>query len=156
MAIGRRVGIESTITTQGRLLCTQRFEAAYESDWPVTPVCLSPHRITGFTPVRRSSINSRRNAIGVPQIRVSTAIGSVFHAIETRPKALTPSTHPKLGVRSKHQRLHRCALERIFRPVLENSRLTRNTASHIPSGGKSRRSAAVQHKIRQQMLHVFA
>ena len=37
------------------------------------------------------------------------------HAIGNRPeiasaKALPPSTHPKLGVSSKHQRFHRCAL----------------------------------------------
>jgi len=58
------------------------------------------------------------DAIGSPRIQVSTARGSVLHAIEARPQALTSSIHPKLGVRSKHQRLHRYALLRIFRPVL--------------------------------------
>ena len=45
------------------------------------------------------------------------------HAIGKRPapasagKArLPPSTHPKLGVSSRHQRFHRCALQRIFSP----------------------------------------
>lgn len=89
------------------------------------PIHFSLHRITGFTPVRRSSINLRGGAIGVPQSRVSTTIGSVFHAIETRPKVLTPSTHPKLGVRSKHKGLHRYALRWIFRPILGKERLTR-------------------------------
>ena len=89
------------------------------------PIPLSLHRITGFTLVRRPSINLQGDAIGVPQSRVSTAIGSVFHAIETRPKALTSSTHPKLGVRSKHQRLHRCALRWLFRSILGRDRLTR-------------------------------
>lgn len=59
-----------------------------------------------------------KDAIGVPRMQVSTAGGSVLHAIEARPRALTSSIHPKLGVRSKHQRLHRYALLRIFRPVL--------------------------------------
>jgi len=97
----------STMTTQGRLHCTQRF--APEG---------APHRNTGFILHRRTSINPRRDAIGVPRMQVSTAGGSVLHAIEARPRALTSSIHPKLGVRSKHQRLHRYALLRIFRPVL--------------------------------------
>lgn len=54
--------------------------------------------------------------------------GRVIHAIGDRPEsassqsALPPSTHPKLGVSSKHQRFHRCALQRIFRPSLGNGR----------------------------------
>ena len=44
--------------------------------------------------------------------------GRMLHAIGTRPESLTPSTHPKLGVKSRHQGLHRCALHRIFRPYL--------------------------------------
>lgn len=77
----------------------------------------TPHRNTGFILHRRASIN-QNDAIGAPRIQVSTAGGSVLHAIEARPRALTSSIHPKLGVRSKHQRLHRYALLRIFRPVL--------------------------------------
>ena len=77
----------------------------------------APHRIAGFILHRRASIN-RVDVIGAPRIQVSTAGGSVLHAIEARPRALTSSIHPKLGVRSKHQRLHRYALLRIFRPVL--------------------------------------
>ena len=42
----------------------------------------------------------------------------MLHAIGARPGSLTPSTHPKLGVKSRHQGLHRCALQRIFRPSL--------------------------------------
>ena len=45
--------------------------------------------------------------------------GRILHAIGVRPESLTPSTHPKLGVKSRHQRLHRYALHRIFRPYLE-------------------------------------
>ena len=78
---------------------------------------VAPHRIAGFILHRRASIN-RVDIIGAPRMQVSTAGGSVLHAIEARPQALTSSIHPKLGVRSKHQRLHRYALLRIFRPVL--------------------------------------
>ena len=46
--------------------------------------------------------------------------GRMPHAIGARPNSLTPSIHPKLGVKSRHQGLHRCALQRIFRPFLEN------------------------------------
>ena len=46
--------------------------------------------------------------------------GRMPHAIGARPESLTPSIHPKLGVKSRHQGLHRCALQRIFRPFLEN------------------------------------
>ena len=45
--------------------------------------------------------------------------GRMLHAIGARPGSLTPSTHPKLGVKSRHQGLHRYALYRIFRPYLE-------------------------------------
>ena len=44
--------------------------------------------------------------------------GRIFHAVGMRPGSLTPSTHPKLGVKSRHQGLHRYALQRIFRPFL--------------------------------------
>ena len=44
--------------------------------------------------------------------------GRMPHAIGARPGSLTPSIHPKLGVKSRHQGLHRCALHRIFRPYL--------------------------------------
>ena len=50
------------------------------------------------------------------------------HAIGNRPEfasaqsALPPSIHPALGVPSRHQRFHRCALQRIFSPSLGNGR----------------------------------
>ena len=46
--------------------------------------------------------------------------GRMLHAIGARPESLTPSIHPKLGVKSRHQGLHRCALQRSFRPFLED------------------------------------
>ena len=48
--------------------------------------------------------------------------GRMLHAIGARPESLTPSIHPKLGVKSRHQGLHRCALHRIFRPYLGTDR----------------------------------
>mgnify|MGYP001436483848 FL=1 len=36
--------------------------------------------------------------------------------------ALSPSTHPKLGVQSRHKGLRRYALQRIFRPFLVDGR----------------------------------
>ena len=45
-------------------------------------------------------------------------LGRILHAIGVRPESLTPSTHPKLGVKSRHKGLHRYALHRIFRPYL--------------------------------------
>ena len=50
------------------------------------------------------------------------------HAIGKRPEsasahsALPPSTHPTLGVSSRHHGFHRYALQRIFRPSLGNGR----------------------------------
>lgn len=47
------------------------------------------------------------------------------HAIVDRPTTLTPSISPRLGVESQHQKLHRCALWRIFRPAFRDGGLTR-------------------------------
>ena len=49
--------------------------------------------------------------------------GRMLHAVGARPRSLTPSIHPKLGVKSRHQGLHRCALHRIFRPYLGTGHL---------------------------------
>jgi hypothetical protein len=43
------------------------------------------------------------------------------HAIADCPIPLTPSTNPRLGVRSQHKGLHRCALQRLFRAVLSGN-----------------------------------
>ena len=47
------------------------------------------------------------------------------HAITDRPTTLTPSISSRLGVSSQHQKLHRCALQRIFRPAFETGVPTR-------------------------------
>ena len=73
---------------------------------------------------------AKRLPKGVPQLRRTRfksprKPGRMLHAIGARPRSLTPSIHPKLGVKSRHQGLHRCALHRIFRPYLEGAVLTR-------------------------------
>ena len=49
--------------------------------------------------------------------------GRSVYAVTPRPETLTPSTHPDLGEKSKHQGLHRYALKRIFRPFFETDAL---------------------------------
>ncbi len=53
-------------------------------------------------------------------VRSPRRTGQRPHAIADRPAFLTPSIDPRLGVESQHQKLHRCALKRIFRPVFRN------------------------------------
>ncbi len=57
---------------------------------------------------------SSRHALGPPRKQ-----GQRPHAIADRPATLTPTTSPRLGVESRHQELHRCALRRIFRLALK-------------------------------------
>ncbi len=78
----------STSTTQGRLHCTQ---------FPLH---------AGFHPNRRLQVQ----LTGDPRIWVSTETGVHPHAIVDYPISLTPSIDPQLGVESRHQELHRCAL----------------------------------------------
>ena len=87
----------------------------------------SAHCLAGSYLVRTHSrlpikgvLNLRRTKFRSPR-----KPGRMLHAIGARPESLTPSTHPKLGVKSRHQGLHRCALHRIFRPYLEEAVLTR-------------------------------
>ena len=89
-----------------------------------TRFCAPPCRFILDSYAKEASTN------GVPVLRRTSfksprKPGRMFHAIGTRPGSLTPSTHPKLGVKSRHQGLHRCALHRIFRPYLEEAVLTR-------------------------------
>ena len=105
--VSSRVVFFPRILTQGRLLCTQH-----------TILCtalqvLFPARTRKGFP-RRKYAHSSHNT-GSPR-----KPGRMPHAIGTRPESLTPSIHPKLGVKSRHQGLHRCALHRIFRPYLED------------------------------------
>ena len=75
------------------------------------------YRIAGSIPTRRlSAVLYERpvtHSIGSPR-----QLGRSRMPLRCALGALTPSIHPKLGVMSKHQGLHRYALQRIFRPVL--------------------------------------
>ena len=93
----------SSTATQGRLHCTQHVNAPPYRFNPVSYAVLLVHKM-----IRQLSHNNRS----------PRKPGRRSHAIENRPKSLTPSTHPKLGVKSRHQGLHRYALQRIFRPSL--------------------------------------
>lgn len=98
-------------------VCTQRYG-------PKEPM----HRIAGS---QSASYTGRKYHVGSTSVHKSRSPrkqGRNNHAIGKRPEsastrgALPPSTHPKLGVSSRHQRFHRCALQRIFRPSLGNGR----------------------------------
>ena len=80
----------------------------------------SAHRLAGSYLFRTRSSDPNGSQQPSHNSRSPRKPGRIFHAIGMRPVSLTPSTHPKLGVKSRHQGLHRCALHRIFRPYLEN------------------------------------
>ena len=94
------------ILTQGRLHCTQHMILC-------TALQVHTQFVRGQGPER--SAFCRRTRSESPR-----KTGRMLHAIGARPKSLTPSIHPKLGVKSRHQGLHRYALQRIFRPFLED------------------------------------
>ena len=72
----------------------------------------------------RTEVAYRKGSTLLHNSRSPQKKGRDLHAIGGRPFSAgvvtTPSlsTHPKLGVRSRHQRLHSYALQRIFRPFL--------------------------------------
>ena len=47
------------------------------------------------------------------------------YAITARPQTYSPSTHPQLGVDSRHKELHRFAFTRIFRHAFSSEGTTR-------------------------------
>ena len=83
----------------------------------------SVHHLAGSYPVRtRRGFPTGSSQASSHNTRSPRKPGRMLHAIGARPESLTPSIHPKLGVKSRHQGLHRCALYRIFRPYLETGR----------------------------------
>ena len=96
-------------------ICTQRYG-------PRRPM----HRIAGLSAVSYTGRKYRDGSTSVHKNRSPRKQGRNNHAIGKRPesasalRALPPSTHPRLGVSSRHQRFHRCALQRIFRPSFGN------------------------------------
>ena len=93
------------ILTQGRLRCTQH-----------TILCTALQVHTRL--VREEGFQTWSSQTSSHNTRSPRKPGRMLHAIGARPGSLTPSIHPKLGVKSRHQGLHRCALHRIFRPYL--------------------------------------
>ena len=91
--------------TQGRLHCTQQRDSAHR-------LAGSYHARTRVGPENIGNLPPSHNT------RSPRKPGRILHAIGVRPRSLTPSTHPKLGVKSRHHGLHRYALHRIFRPYL--------------------------------------
>ena len=86
----------------------------------------SVHRLAGSYLIRtRSGFHRRSSPLRRTIFRSPRKPGRILHAIGVRPESLTPSIHPKLGVKSRHQGLHRYALYRIFRPYFEEAVLTR-------------------------------
>ena len=95
--------------TQGRLHCTQQRDSA--------------HCFAGSYRIRtRRGFQNRSSQFRRTSFRSPRKPGRMRHAIGARPGSLTPSIHPKLGVKSRHQGLHRYALHRIFRPYLGGER----------------------------------
>ena len=82
----------------------------------------SAHRIAGSYQARTRVGLIKRILPPSHNTRSPRKPGRMLHAIGTRPESLTPSTHPKLGVKSRHHGLHRYALHRIFRPYLGTGR----------------------------------
>ena len=111
----RALNLLSAQSTQGRLLCTQHLAKAFIS-----------YRNTGLPcPVEESFYH--KGSTSPHESRPPHKQGHVSHAIARRPEGASvsflrfpPSTHPKLGVQSRHKGFHRYALQRIFRPFLEN------------------------------------
>ena len=98
------------ILTQGRLHCTQH-----------TILCTALQVHTRL--VREEASTEWSSQTSSHNTRSPRKPGRMPHAIGARPGSLTPSIHPKLGVKSRHQGLHRSALHRIFRPYLGTEHL---------------------------------
>ena len=114
----KRPDLSSVIPTQGRL----RLHTALRH--PQAPM----HRIAGFSSVSYTARKYHAGSTAMHKNRSPRKQGRGNHAIGNRPEsasahsALPPSTHPTLGVSSRHQRFHRCALQRIFSPSFGNGR----------------------------------
>ena len=117
--------------------------AGTETAWP--PIhhtharqATSAHSVHGSRPgstaiqvstLRRTQVVYRKGSPPMHKRRSPRKQGRSLHAIGDRPKSASagsprfpPSTHPKLGVRSRHQGFHSYALKRIFRPFFRDGR----------------------------------
>ena len=91
---GQRLFSHPNVPTQGRLHCTQH-KILSTAMQVLSCFVRSPGRNT--LRLSHKSRSPRKS-------------GRSVYAVTPRPKALTPSTHPNLGEKSKHQGLHRYAL----------------------------------------------
>ena len=89
-----------------------------------TTLVFAPRRRFTPRPWPRPAPASHR--IGSPRDK-----GQRLYAITDRPRLLTPSTDPQLGVGSRHQGLHRCALDGFLGPPSKMEALTR-ILHHLP------------------------
>ena len=113
----RRVDPASTRFTQGRL----RLHTALRTRRHDAPHCRFIICFVHGSAYHNGSTSTHKN-------RSPRKQGRGIHAIGNRPEsasaksALPPSIHPRLGVSSRHQKFHRCALWRLFRSSLGNGR----------------------------------
>ena len=99
-------------------VCTQRY-GLFNTDAPhcrfiICFVHSSENTTMGVRLCTRTGLHRNRVGVTMPlEIALSP---------QARVSELPSSTHPTLGVSSRHHRFHRCALQRIFRPSLGNGR----------------------------------
>ena len=108
----------STRLTQGRL----RLHTALRPRRADAPRCRFISCFVRGPEYHTGSTSAHKNRSPRKQGRHHHAIGKRPESASAGKARLPPSTHPKLGVSSRHQRFHRCALQRIFRPSLGNGR----------------------------------
>lgn len=104
----------SAKSTQGWLRCTQH-----------SPHAIAPatNRNTGFPPYRKRLCRNRQTR---PQLRASAERGSCDPCRWKLPPNLNSQHPPRTGrPKLRHQKLHRCAILRIFRPAFRTAELTR-------------------------------
>ena len=102
----------STRLTQGRL----RLHTALRPRRTYAPHCRFISCFVRGPEYRDGSTSAHKSRSPRKQGRHHHAIGKRPESASAGKARLPPSTHPKLGVSSRHQRFHRCALQRIFSP----------------------------------------
>ena len=121
---------------QGDIVLTPRpWRRTLGSPFPTCPrkAGYTAHSVHGVKPgstamqvhIRyRTEVSYHMGSTLLHNIRSPQQQGLDLYAIKDCPEAAgitpSPSIHPRLGVRSRHQRFHRCALQRIFRPFPES------------------------------------
>ena len=70
-------------------------------------LAVAAHCLAGSYLIRTRSASSRSFPRRRTSFKSPRKPGRMRHAIGARPRSLTPSIHPKLGVKSRHQGLHR-------------------------------------------------